>query len=240
MGGRGKALLSTLFSLCHEREAHDMHDNTTESKALSESMLQSEWIESEPGTETNSDEGSEMDSEIESDFEIDNTKYTDLLWLRDIMEHEFQQALRTKNSQIKPDFCLIKDYLICYVLERFWSWSQSRYASNISTCAGSPSTSPGSSPCQTGSSEKSSQSSGQGNKRKRQVNSYNSGDKQQSKRVGSKVTKKPGKEQLKFACPFRKHNPKKYGVMQWHYCALTSYSSIARLKSVLGNLWVYI
>jgi hypothetical protein len=35
-----------------------------------------------------------------------------------------------------------------------------------------------------------------------------------------------------FACPFRKHNPKKYSVKEWRICALTGYKSVARLKSV--------
>jgi hypothetical protein len=33
-----------------------------------------------------------------------------------------------------------------------------------------------------------------------------------------------------FACPFRKHNPKKYSVKEWRICALTGYKSVARLK----------
>lgn len=35
---------------------------------------------------------------------------------------------------------------------------------------------------------------------------------------------------LKFACPFRKHNPRKYNVHQFQSCALSSFDSIARVK----------
>ena len=34
----------------------------------------------------------------------------------------------------------------------------------------------------------------------------------------------------KFACPYRKHNPSKYGVQKWRPCALTPLETVARVK----------
>jgi hypothetical protein len=34
----------------------------------------------------------------------------------------------------------------------------------------------------------------------------------------------------KFACPYRKHNPSKYGVQKWRPCALTPLDTVARVK----------
>jgi hypothetical protein len=35
---------------------------------------------------------------------------------------------------------------------------------------------------------------------------------------------------VKFACPYRKHNPIKYGVSKWRSCALTPLETVARVK----------
>jgi hypothetical protein len=37
-------------------------------------------------------------------------------------------------------------------------------------------------------------------------------------------------QSVEFACPYRKHNPRKYSVRDWRSCALTSFNSIARVK----------
>jgi hypothetical protein len=34
----------------------------------------------------------------------------------------------------------------------------------------------------------------------------------------------------RFACPYRKHNPRKYSVQDWRICALTHHKTIARVK----------
>lgn len=40
-------------------------------------------------------------------------------------------------------------------------------------------------------------------------------------------------EKRKFACPYRKQNPRKYSVQQWRSCALTPHKTVARVKLVL-------
>lgn len=39
-------------------------------------------------------------------------------------------------------------------------------------------------------------------------------------------------EKPKFACPYRKHNPRKYNVRNWSPCALTPHKTVARVKFV--------
>ncbi|KUJ19396.1 uncharacterized protein LY89DRAFT_489628 [Mollisia scopiformis] len=38
---------------------------------------------------------------------------------------------------------------------------------------------------------------------------------------------------LRYACPYRKHNPRKYSVQAWRRCALTPHTSVARVKAHL-------
>jgi hypothetical protein len=40
-------------------------------------------------------------------------------------------------------------------------------------------------------------------------------------------------ELAKFACPFRKHNPRKYGIHESRICALSHWSSVSRVKFVI-------
>jgi hypothetical protein len=40
---------------------------------------------------------------------------------------------------------------------------------------------------------------------------------------------------LKFACPYRKHDPRKYGMPNWGPCALTPLQTVARVKLVTAN-----
>jgi hypothetical protein len=39
-----------------------------------------------------------------------------------------------------------------------------------------------------------------------------------------------GSSRPNFACPYRKHNPRKYSITEWRTCALTPHNSIARVK----------
>jgi hypothetical protein len=39
----------------------------------------------------------------------------------------------------------------------------------------------------------------------------------------------------KFTCPYRKHDPRKYGVPNWGPCALTPLQTVARVKLVTAN-----
>ncbi len=52
-----------------------------------------------------------------------------------------------------------------------------------------------------------------------------------SKRKGKEPQRPdPCKIMLRFACPFRKRNPRKYCVQTWRACALTPHTTVARVK----------
>ncbi|KAH9214585.1 hypothetical protein DL95DRAFT_446352 [Leptodontidium sp. 2 PMI_412] len=40
---------------------------------------------------------------------------------------------------------------------------------------------------------------------------------------------------LKFACPYQKHNPRKYCIKDWQRCVLTPHTTVARVKAHLYN-----
>jgi hypothetical protein len=40
-------------------------------------------------------------------------------------------------------------------------------------------------------------------------------------------------DSLRLACPFRKHNPRKYGIQGWRSCALRHWKTVSRVKFVL-------
>jgi len=53
------------------------------------------------------------------------------------------------------------------------------------------------------------------------------------KRRSDNITNGIDQEQSKFACPFRKHDPARYGIQRgWRICALSRWESIARVKFV--------
>lgn len=43
----------------------------------------------------------------------------------------------------------------------------------------------------------------------------------------------PAEPSLRFACPYRKHDPRKYGIQGWRSCALSYWHSVSRVKFVL-------
>jgi hypothetical protein len=76
------------------------------------------------------------------------------------------------------------------------------------------------------------------NERKRsrdsQDNQDDNDDERSSKRRRT-LCSPPLKEDddTKFACPYRKHNPRKYYVRDWRPCALTPLDTVARVKYIL-------
>ncbi|CZR68125.1 uncharacterized protein PAC_18024 [Phialocephala subalpina] len=60
-------------------------------------------------------------------------------------------------------------------------------------------------------------------------------DRRASKRAGKQPATETISVELQYACPYRKHNPRKYCVQDWKLCALTSHKNIARVKAHLYN-----
>jgi hypothetical protein len=47
---------------------------------------------------------------------------------------------------------------------------------------------------------------------------------------GDAMSPTGSEDSLKYACPFRKHNPRKYCVKYWRSCALTPHLTVGRVK----------
>ncbi|KAN0110859.1 hypothetical protein V8E51_007246 [Hyaloscypha variabilis] len=63
--------------------------------------------------------------------------------------------------------------------------------------------------------------------------SFNVNDTRAHKRLRGTPSVLEFSEASKFACPFRKHDPRKYGVPNWGPCALTPLQTVARVKAHL-------
>ncbi|KAH8595473.1 hypothetical protein B0O99DRAFT_156791 [Bisporella sp. PMI_857] len=48
-------------------------------------------------------------------------------------------------------------------------------------------------------------------------------------------TSKESMNIIKFACPYRKHDPRRYSVLKWAPCALTPHKTVARVKCDLST-----
>ena len=188
--------------------------------------------------DTDSELYSEEDSEHESDLEQDDTRCMDLILLRDILQTEFQRIPEAKDFNSKHYLFLVKDSMIFHVLKKFWSWYKFSHTSSVTTCAGSPYTPSSFSLQKTDFIGES--STGVSCKGKRKLGAgFDGKDESRPKRATEGVSK--GKctkaKRQGFACPFRKHNPTKYGIVDWPFCSMTSYPTISRLKLVSISIW---
>ncbi|KAF8860486.1 hypothetical protein BDZ45DRAFT_313592 [Acephala macrosclerotiorum] len=60
-------------------------------------------------------------------------------------------------------------------------------------------------------------------------------DRGASKRAGKQPATEPVSVELQYACPYRKHDPRKYCVQDWKICAINSHKNVARIKAHLYN-----
>ena len=128
-----------------------------------------------------------------------------------------------------------RDDLMEAFMEQFWMIINQRMSGNIRVHADSSSTSSASmSDCRTPAGTSSNLSS---RKRAREDEGEGLPDED-----GERRPKKPRlpltstgsfEESAPFACPYRKHNPRKYNFRDWPTCALTPQRTVARVKYVL-------
>jgi hypothetical protein len=147
-------------------------------------------------------------------------------------------------SLIGPVLTPMKRALVEGIMKDFWVIFNQEWLANIRKCTNSPSAPssasnpPGSSP----SSDKSSRKPN-GSQRKRGYNDDDDGSPEDDSNEDPKRPRttpfppEAQKENVKFACPYRKHNPRKYNhcIRTWRSCALTSFESVARVKYVILN-----
>jgi hypothetical protein len=138
---------------------------------------------------------------------------------------------------IRPILDPIKAELVERIMSEFWKVFQLHWANNIRRCTPSP-THSDSSRGATSQGGATSQHTPNAEHHKRKE--YNKEDNEDiSDGDDRKNPKRPRKaismlatmlDDKRFACPYRKHDPKHYSVQHWRSCALTSLENISRVK----------
>jgi hypothetical protein len=139
-------------------------------------------------------------------------------------------------SLIQPLIVASKQKLIDCLMEHFWVLLEQMQDTNIVGHASeASSTRAKTAPSSTApSAELSSLKGSRRTKRRlREDNGADSEEDGQNKPTPPKessAVSDPTKSNQGFACPYRKHNPRKYGIDGWRPCALTPHNTIARVK----------
>jgi hypothetical protein len=135
----------------------------------------------------------------------------------------------------RPILTPMKQAIVGRVMKEFWVIFNQEWSSNIRKCAGdaynksSSATKPETSPSR--------QHVLSGPKKRVGDNDH---DQDRDEEEG-KNPKRPRKQKsvpedridgAKFACPYRKHDPRKYTIRSWRVCALTPLDSVSRVKYV--------
>jgi len=129
--------------------------------------------------------------------------------------------------------------LVDRVMEEFWVMFNQGWSFNFTEHAN---TSSGTSRSSNVSDTNHDTGARQPSRRKRQREEENPGD-----QSGDRNSRTPGKrssggkdseESIKFACPFRKHNPRKYNIYSHRTCTLSHWETIARPKHGAPNILI--
>ncbi|KAF8854835.1 hypothetical protein BDZ45DRAFT_596462, partial [Acephala macrosclerotiorum] len=120
----------------------------------------------------------------------------------------------------------------------FWTIFSQEWSKSIRKCAETPSAPPSASTSQTSPSRSRLLQNTNTAQKRHKDNSEDSpedGNEDPKRHRRSNTPPTELEDSLKFACPYRKHNPRKYNhfAREWRSCALTSFSSVARIKGHL-------
>ena len=132
-------------------------------------------------------------------------------------------------DDIKPILSMAKQQLVDELMEQFWIIFNQEWQSGIKSHGGEPSNTAGLPDSRTLVQRSSAQ-----RPHKRRVDDQRSGDDDEgesAKRSSQGLF--PADETRRrndFACPYRKHDPRKYSVSNWRSCALTPLATVARVK----------
>jgi hypothetical protein len=146
-------------------------------------------------------------------------------------------SLEETEVLIRPSLTPMKQALVDSIMREFWTIFNQEWSANIRKCADDLSSSTSFS----GSESKSTGEKSPGRKDQKRGRGddgdddpdENNGRNPKRQKPNSSPTK-DADEGLKFACPYRKHNPRKYyhGNRSWRSCALTPLENISRVKFV--------
>lgn len=190
------------------------------------------------------DLGDELQSSPDMTFE-DDTDWDDdsaeddscpaSIWVPQLDCRKAQTRTTSTDTLVQKSLLLTKRELIERLMGHFWAIFNQNWAGQLQTRSGS---SDSSSTGATSNSGAHHQTSSRTKKRKcDNVNDNEDGNASENGHerdpngpqnclLGNDEPSTP------FACPYRKHNPRQYGIENWKSCALTSFTTIARLKCV--------
>lgn len=141
----------------------------------------------------------------------------------------YEHRSKSVNSEVSS----AKIRIVKSLMEEFWIM----FDPGFQSVAAQPETASSSVISEDKSSEPSSTAiTSQGNKRSRTSQRGHEADEEQdndeNRSKKPKMTSLPSneKENRKFACPYRKHDPRKYSIQHWRSCALTPLETVARVK----------
>jgi len=160
------------------------------------------------------------DSEVEHDI---YRKYGH--WSQDI-----KNSLPSFNADLEPT----KKELIDRLMDDFWVIFNQNSPTGIRQRAGESSSS--SSTSRLGSTNQRGDSSGKRTAKRSSSNgksdeNHDEDSERDSGRTGKRLKTASGLDQSPgFACPYRKRNPRKYCIRNWHRCVLTPHKTVARVK----------
>lgn len=197
-----------------------------------------------PQLNTNSDEqsGSRLhltdstDGSVSSEEESSDADSLDLT--ASLLELDEMQQRRTLEAILTP----MKRAFVDRLMNEFWVIFDQRMDNKFRKCPNNSTSSAGNGSAF--SSTGSSQHQNTATEKKRSRNRASGDDELpgDDKRDSKRSRNTPGnavdmEEDNKFACPYRKHNPRKYCVQytrqRWRHCALKSFPTISRLKFVI-------
>jgi hypothetical protein len=139
---------------------------------------------------------------------------------------------------VKPVLTQVKQDLIDRLMEEFWIIFNQDWAGNIrkrDATAGSATTFASPSASYSRSPEKSSSGRSTGKRPREDDDNQRPNDRDREGPKWRRDFLSPSdstENSLKFSCPYRKHDPRKYCVQNWGPCALTPQRTVARVKFV--------
>jgi hypothetical protein len=179
--------------------------------------------------------------EEDTDWDESDSNYSDrsgvlttLDYARKYQDDDFSSA----QAPVKPLLTPAKQRLVDRIMQEFWIIFNQDYIGNVRSCTGFVSVSESGRASISDSTSNSSQDqnspkfprAGKRSREQGQEEDPDDGDPPGPKRL-KKDVENLDKSTCKFACPYRKRNPRKYCVQGiWRPCALTPLESIARVK----------
>jgi hypothetical protein len=169
-------------------------------------------------------------SEDETDWEVDSDE--DMANMHNSIN---PQGIAFEDSLIQTRLTPAKAQLVDRLMEEFWVIFSQVWKANIQHRGSEPASASGSPSKEAVFSQPiSSDSKGTKRSRRNADDGSDGNNGRRSKRGGSRSEPLDMTgNSVRFACPYRKNNPRKYCIQRYKHCALNSHATVARVKWVL-------